>query len=59
LTDALPRIPGAIELIMSEQAGLDCAISDEGLVKDDVEGIIVSVGRMGSAGMKGTDEEIL
>jgi L-cysteine desulfidase len=31
----------------------------EGLVKDDVESTIASVGRMGSVGMKGTDEEII
>jgi L-cysteine desulfidase len=33
--------------------------SGEGLVKGDVELTISSVGRMGSVGMKGTDEEIL
>jgi L-cysteine desulfidase len=31
----------------------------EGLVKGDVEGTIESVGRMGSVGMKGTDDEII
>jgi Uncharacterized conserved protein len=31
----------------------------EGLVKDDVEATIESVGRMGKVGMKGTDDEIL
>ncbi|HCM28597.1 MAG: hypothetical protein A2Z99_19485 [Treponema sp. GWB1_62_6] len=31
----------------------------EGLVKDDIESTIESVGRMGSIGMKGTDAEIL
>jgi L-cysteine desulfidase len=33
--------------------------SGEGIVKGDVESTIASVGRMGSVGMKGTDEEIL
>lgn len=33
--------------------------SGEGLVKDDVEETIASVGRMGREGMKSTDIEIL